>query len=564
MLCYLRIKNFALIDQLDLELRPHMTVITGETGAGKSIIIDALSIALGHRADSASIRNETDHAMIEAIFDITHILNAKQWLIEQELQSGNECIIRRTISSEGRSRHTINGYSVTLQQLKTLGKYLVHIHGQHQHQALLEREEQRAIVDHFADHPSLLQTVRQLYHQWHEHEQQIQALKKQDSAPLARIDLLHYQIAELQELALEVDEVDRLHQEQRELVHGEELIASGEKALALIAEGSELNALNCLHGALQSISAQKQLHPRLNTVAEFLQQAMIHTQEAADELQHFLDAVLDKKTADPQRLPQIEQRLDKINQVARKHRLKPEELIDHEQQLTQELSSLLHRDEKLASLQSQASELLKQYQHQCFLLHQSRLKAAGKISEAVTGLLQQLSLKGSYLHIECQHQPEASPSLCGLDDIQLTISTNPGSPPQPLAKIASGGELSRISLAIQVITAQKEETPTLIFDEVDVGISGATAEIVGQLLHQLGHKAQVLCITHLPQVAAQGAHHLKISKQTLKNQTTSHLNFLTREKRIEEMARMLGGLKITQQTLAHAEEMLSLSVSELL
>lgn len=555
MLCHLHIKNFAIIHHLALDLRSEMTVITGETGAGKSIIIDALSVALGDRADSSLVRHGADSGEIQVTFDIAPIPVARSWLAEHDLLSDNECIIRRIINAEGRSRHTINGHSVTLQQLKTLGKLLVHIHGQHQHQALLEKDEQRAVLDNFAAHHDLLLSLRQLHRQWQAVQQQIDALQGLDAAPLARIELLQYQITELQELALSPGEVEQLYQQQRQLTHAEELARGSEQALALLSDDPQLSAISRLHGAQQAIAHQRQLHPALNTAADLVQQAIIHSQEAGYELQRFLDKIV----IDPQALEGVERRLDKINQLARKHRLKPEDLLEHEKLLSQELASLLNRDQELDKLQGQADELFQQYQHQALILRNNRQEAAAKINQAVSQLLQQLGLKGSYLQIHCQPLPNSQPLPHGLDDIEFNVSTNVGLPPQPLAKIASGGELSRISLAIQVITAQKEATPTLIFDEVDVGIGGGTAQVVGQLLQQLGQTAQVLCITHLPQVAAQGNHHLKIAKQTVNGQTVSDLTFLSRPQRVDEIARMLGGVKMTPQTLAHAEEMLELS-----
>lgn len=558
MLIHLHIKNFAIIDHLELDLSRGMTVITGETGAGKSIIIDALSIALGDRADSSFIRHGAQRCEIDASFEIQSLPAALAWLTENDLVSDDECVIRRVMTVEGRSRHYINGHSVTLQQLREFGTLLVHIHGQHQHQALLRQEEQRELIDNFANHGSLLQTTRERYDEWRQLQQQITQLEQSENSN-AHLELLQYQVEELEKLALAPGETEALTQELRQLSHAELVLSATEKALALIEGGSgEYCALICLHETLQSLAAQKQLHPELNNAWELINQAIIHTQEAGYELNHFFGKI----TLDPERLQTIDHRLGQINDLARKHRVKPEALPEQAAQLSQQLAALLNSGQTLTQLKIQAEAVQADYLESARHLSQSRCQAAALLATQVTASMQQLSLVGGQLCIDCHPHPEPKPQAHGIDEIQFKVSANAGQPPGPLSKVASGGELSRISLAIHVIAAQADCTPTLIFDEVDVGIGGGTAEIVGQLLNQLGKSAQVLCITHLPQVAAQGNHHLKIDKQMRDGNVCSDLYFLTKEQRIQEIARMVGGLTITQQTLAHAQEMLELSGGE--
>lgn len=549
MLLEIHIKNFAIIENLDLNLRSGMTVITGETGAGKSIVFDALDVALGDRADSKLIRHGEKKCEINIVFDIKNIPEAKAYLEEHDLEEQNECIIRRTFTKEGRSRNYINGRPVNLQQLRILGGLLAHIHGQHQHQALVKRDEQRQLIDDYAQNKKLLVKVKQHYKAWQSIIKDIQEISENSQDQTAKIELLQYQVNELEQLQLVKGEVQQAHKEQKQLANADDNLHIYGQALELLQNNEQTCALDLLNKA-QSIL--QPLNAETKEIIELINSANIHLDEAATELASKLENI----EIDPERLAKVEERLSLLHGFARKHQVKPEELLEHLTVLQARLDQLKNTGEHLDNLQRQADEHLEEYTKVAEQLRKVRNKHIKQLNNLITSSMQQLGMSGGKFAITLEELEQ--PTIHGLDQIEFKVTANPGQPLQPLAKVASGGELSRISLAIHVITAQKEATPTLVFDEVDVGIGGSTAEIVGQLLKQLGENAQVLCITHLPQVAAQGDHHMKIGKFTESETTTSQVQFLNKQQRIEEIARMVGGVKITQQTLAHAEEMLGL------
>jgi DNA repair protein RecN (Recombination protein N) len=552
MLRRIQIRDLAIIENLELALETGMTVITGETGAGKSIVIDALDIALGDRADSKIVRHGAERCEVVLEFDISQIPAACEWLTAADLLADDCCLIRRIINSDGRSRNYINGSLVTLQQLRDLGTRLVHVHGQHQHQALVKRDEQRQLLDLYASHPTLLTAVFEHYTAWREIKkaiEEIQVLQQQE----AEVTLLRYQVEELAQAELIDNEVEQLHQEHKQLANAELLLNQSQAVLAILADDNEANISTLTHQTLNLLNNMKGLSPRLENACGLLDNALIQLNEAENEIRDFVDLV----EINPERLQQVEQRLNQIHHLARKHKIAPEQLISYFLELKSKLDNLENGQSQLNDLIHREREILQSYQAAAEKLNISRQQAAKKLNKLVTDNMRQLGMPGGQFAIDITHQLDATPTSHGIDKIEFLVSANPGQPLQSLAKVASGGELSRISLAIQVITSQAVATPSLVFDEVDVGIGGGTAEIVGKLLRKLGDHAQVLCITHLPQVAAQGHHHLRIHKETTNDNTHSQVTLLDKKARIEEIARMLGGIKITQQSLAHAEEILS-------
>ncbi len=555
MLNHIQIQNFTIIDQISLDLSSGMTVLTGETGAGKSILIDALSLALGGRADNKVVRYGTQRCDITATFDIRSIKAAQKWLAEHDLDNDNECILRRVINIDGPSRSFINGQPMPLQLVRELGDLLVDIHGQHEHHSLLKRDAQRQLLDDFAGHNNLLAKIQSLYHQWRITSQKYDDLQTRSRDQAARSEFLKFQVQELSQLDLSTKELETLDKEHKQLANMGELINNCQHALTVLSEKEDNNALELLIQAQQALASLKHLDDKISSGSELLDSAIIQTREAVNELNHYVD----KLELNPHRLQEIEQRLADIHNIARKHRVKPEEIPSLLQQFENELTQLENSDQNLLALQEQLQTLEKDYLSIANQLSQSRQKVAKKLSKNIQDSMHQLGMPGGKFEIQLETIKESSINAHGLERVEFMVSANPGQPLQPLAKVASGGELSRISLAIQVITAQSNVTPTLIFDEVDVGIGGSTAAIVGQLLRQLGNTAQVLCVTHLAQVAANGHHHLQVNKSTVKDQTRTEIKLLNDDEKIQEIARMIGGMKITKQTLAHAKEMLEMT-----
>ncbi len=552
MLRHIYIKNFAIIQELSLELMEGMTVITGETGAGKSIIIDALDMALGERADNRWIRHGSERCDIALSFDISHIPLAKQWLHDHDLVDAQECVIRRSITKDGRSRHLVNGQPVTLSELKALSQQLVQIHGQHQHQHLVKREQQRHLLDEFAEHPLLLAEMKHTFLHVKQIENQINALHEQSQSS-AEKELLRYQLQELDILALQPGEFHMLSTQQEQLTHAESLLhvlAEADNILTQHEDGFHVKAM--LEKTIHMLALGQKLSPTIANAITMLDSALVEVSEASSELKQAQTSI----AVDPAKLADIESRLSQAFQLARKHKTTPDALPALAEQMTTQLSQDETHAETLAALQNELPIAKAALTKAAASLCESRKKAAKKLSKAVTESLHHLHMQDAALTIEVDQNAEA-PSASGTCRIEFWVATNKGQPAQPLAKIASGGEISRISLAIQVVTAKHGQTPTLVFDEVDVGIGGATAAVVGQLLRQLGAHAQLLCITHLPQVAACGHHHVRISKLTETDTTHSTLIPLDAAERIDEIARMLGGEKLTTEAYAHAQSLLS-------
>ncbi|MEE9452343.1 MAG: DNA repair protein RecN [Gammaproteobacteria bacterium] len=549
MLIHLHIKNFAIVAELSVEFQSGVTVITGKTGAGKSIIINALALALGKRADSHLIHPEGDRLDISASFDIEHNPAAKEWLNHHELED-ELCILRRIISRDGRTRCLVNNQAATLRQVRELSALLVDLHGQHEQQSLMQTNKQRKLLDDYANHKNLSEKVAQIYRQWKKANEQLNQLRSANNNEQHKT-LLNYQVQELDELALGSNEIEKLEIEHKQLNQAEDIIAACQQALTHISAEDSNTILTQLQHASHALQTLQDLNPSLKNALDLLNNAQIHCQEAQHELHHYLDHI----NTDPQRLNEIEQRLQQIYTIARKHHIQPQILAQQHQTLKKELQGLSQSDEQIERLNQDIANFVETYQIAAKKLSASRRKAAEKLQIKVSEKLHQLEIPQGKFNIDFHSIDEPKPY--GNENVEFMVCTNPGQPLQALAKIASGGELSRISLAIHVLTSQQDTTPTLLFDEVDVGIGGSTAAIVGQMLRQLGEKTQILCITHLPQVAAHGHHHLLVSKHIADKTTQTQTVHLAHKNKIQEIARMLGGIKVTTQTLKHAEELLS-------
>ncbi|AQA18233.1 DNA repair protein RecN [Halioglobus japonicus] len=547
MLSHISISNYTIVSELEMEFAEGMTVITGETGAGKSITLDALGLCLGDRADPKAVRHGAKRAEIAATFDISALPAASAWLDSRDLEGGDECLLRRVITAEGRSRAYINGSPSTLQDCAELGALLIDIHSQHAHQSLLRKPVQRALLDAYAGHQKLAADVEQSASNWLRAQRELELLTGSADEHASRAQLLAYQVEELDQLALGETELQELEQEQKLLANAEQILSSAHSALDLCDQQE-----NGTRQALQLLSDDAHAGNAADSARELLDSAAIQIAEARSEIQRHLDAV----EIDPERLDIVQRRLETIYDVARKHRVMPEQVAEVHQRLREELDSLAGSEERIKELQGEMASLERAYAGQAKKLSSSRSRAAKKLVKAAQEVLATLAMAQCTLEIALTPRDNSSPHPHGVEDIEFLISTNPGAAPQGLGKIASGGELSRISLAIQVVTASAGTVPSMVFDEVDVGIGGAVAEVVGKLLRDLAGTAQVLCVTHLPQVAAQGQQHLQVSKQSNKDSVETRLSTLGQDEKVEEIARMLGGVKITEQTLAHAREML--------
>ena len=544
MLHYLQIENFIIVEQLKLQFSNGLTIISGETGAGKSIVIDALSLVLGGRADSNFVRQGSETAQINAVFSLP--LAAQQWLEQQNLSHGEECFVRRVVNHNGRSRAYINDQPVSIQTARKLGEYLVDIHGQHAHQSLIKSEKQRQLVDELMHEKNILEQIKNLYQGWNKLKTELKHLGGEDRD--AKISLLRYQAQDFEHFEVTSKALEKLETEFRRLVNAQKLLENSQDALTLL-DNDEAAGLNKAFNLLEEM---QHADSQLTNIATFLENAIIHTQEAIGELRTYIHNL----DLDAEHLQDVQQQINQLQDLARKHRVRYVDLPTYVEQLNKQLKELEKYEQRVANLEIKIAENVQTYKKISQVIHQQRVKTANILSEQITTEMQHLGMPGGKFTINVKTDEQALPSPTGSDKIEFLVSTNPGNPPKPLQQVASGGELSRISLAIQVITAESSRIPILVFDEVDVGIGGGVAEIVGQLLNKLGQQHQVLCITHLAQVASQGHHHLQVSKNVLQETTYANIKQLDEQQRIEEIARMLGGIEITPQTLAHAEEML--------
>jgi DNA repair protein RecN (Recombination protein N) len=563
MLVHLSISQFTLVEHLELELKAGMTTITGETGAGKSILLGALGLALGNRIGDNVVRKGAEKADISATFIISE--KVSQWLESHDYPVEDDtCILRRVVTHEGRSRGYINGRNASATELKALANQLIDIHGQHAHQSLMQKDAPRKLLDNYAGTRGLSLKTKQAFQGWQEKLKQKTNLQEDSAEQQAQRQLLTYQVQELDKLELTEKEVIELEVELKRLSNADAIMLSGQQALTLCAEGndddasssrssSQDSALQQVQQAIHQLDQIDDDNKTLKESREFLNQAQIQLQEANDALHDYINKV----EVNPQRLQQVDQRLGAIYDLARKHQVRAEELYEKWQELSDQLNALSFSDDDMEALIQQVSDLEQVYLKQAIQLSKKRHKAAGKLDKEVNTHFEALALGNARLQTEIKSDEKHAHSH-GIDHIDLLVQTNPGMPMGQLCKVASGGELSRISLAIQVITAQTSNIPSLIFDEVDVGIGGGTAERVGRLLNQLGQHSQVLCVTHQPQVAAQAQNHLQVSKISGDEQTFTNIRPLNKQQRTEEIARMLGGVEITQHTLDHAQEMLTM------
>ncbi len=552
MLTHLFIQNFVLVTRVEIDFHKGMTVLTGETGAGKSIIFDALGLATGKRAENRFIRSGCSQTEIVATFcQLTN--GIKQWLSDQSIEHEDDALIlRRVVRLDGPSRAYINGVPTSSQSLRELAVMLIDIQGQHAHQRLLKRDEQLSQLDRYASSDSLLEEMSSAYRHWHNLIAQRDELLQNEAERQDRIALLEFQLDELESVELVEGEIDELETEQQQLSNAEQLLAQSHQLYQqLQGDEQEQNILQQLHRALADLERLEQLDPSLQPIREQLNEATLLTDEIAASLRQQRD----RYQLDPERLEWLNQRLSQLSDLGRKHRCDSGQLYQRQLDLQQQLDQLQSHSDQLNTTYMEIDQASRRCTEIAMQLHETRLAAANKLEQAVNQEIRQLGMEQGQFHINLTLLPEEKMRANGLDTIQYEIKTNTGSSFHPLSKIASGGELSRISLAILLAVASRGETPTLIFDEVDSGVGGGTADRIGQKLRQLGDTTQILCVTHLPQVAAQSHHHLRIEKQPVSGDTESTITPLHDAVRIEEIARMLGGVEITSQTLAHATEM---------
>ena len=552
MLRSLQIRNFAIIDEIDITFKDDMTVLTGETGAGKSILIDALSLVLGERGSSNLIRNKEKRAEYTAEFEITNNKNALNWLVEKSLENENECILRRTISPDGKSRSFINGNTVNLQSLKSLGELLVDIHGQHFHQSLCKKNVQRDLLDHFGGLSDTKNKIKRIFNEWRTLSDQLTEMIENDKNKADRIDLLSFQSKELNELALSSGEYDSLNSEFKK-INNIEKINRGINSLIDCLQSNEItNVEQMLSDSIKNIDTLATFDNSLEETKNLLSEAEINVSEAIGNLSRYGESI----DYDNQKSREIEERINSIISLSRKHRADPDELIDIKIQIEKELDALNHSQTSIEEIQKNMNDLRKEYDDLSIKLTRMRVESGKKLSGLVADSMNELGMTGGIFKVEII--PSRNISQHGNDDITFQISANPGQKPQPISNVASGGELSRMSLAIQVITSNGTNIPTMIFDEVDSGIGGAIAEVVGKKLKDLSQNKQVLCVTHLAQVASKGSSHIRINKLTDNKKTKIFASKLNSDERVEEIARMIGGIELTEKTREYAKEMLSL------
>jgi len=553
MLTHLNIRNFAIIDELAIDLEQGLTVVTGETGAGKSIMVDALSLVLGDRAEASVIRAEASQAEISAQFTISDLPQVQRWLAEQALEADDDCILRRIIHREKSSKGYINGRPATMQMLRELGELLVDIHGQHAHQGLSKRPVQLAILDQFGQLSSQRMALAELWRTWRSTQEKYQRLYEAVQEGSDRKELLSYQVQEMESLEITEDELATIEEDHKRLSNMSELMQGSESELHRLYGDEGQSVYSQLNSSLATLQQLERLDPALSDTNGLLQEALIQVQEASQSLEQYLS----QTETDPEAYHQIDRRLGLLHELARKHRTDIAGLFQHYQQLSNELADIALDAEGIEALRNELERQKSQWLEAAQKLSKARKSVAKKLQKAVNHYLESLGMQGGVFDVSFNELELDQANKTGIDKIDFMISANPGQPLQPLAKVASGGELSRMSLAIQVVTHNDSSIPCLIFDEVDVGIGGGTAEVVGNLLRELAQRAQVLCVTHQAQVAAKGMQHFTVSKSSDKSHTSTQITKLTSAQRTAEIARMIGGLEITEQTLKYAEELLS-------
>jgi DNA repair protein RecN (Recombination protein N) len=551
-LTHIQIRDFAIIDAVELELNAGLTVLTGETGAGKSILVDALLLAAGGRAGAEVVRHGCERAEVAATFSLKGNDAALAWLDEQAIEHEDECLLRRVVGTDGRSRAYVNGQSMPVQSLRQLGELLVDVHGQMEYQSLMRRAPQRALLDRNGGHEELLEQVAAQFKAMSTLREERDRMAAAAHDREARLELLNYHLNELNQLALRPDEIEALTAERQRLSQRGRLAAGAREIIGLLREAEDVNAEHAVARALSVARHLQDFDSKLVPIAKLIDESLIALREGVEAVERY-ETELD---ADPSRQEWVEQRLADIESLARKHRVEPQELPKTHAELARELATLTSIETSLQTIDARLAEATKRFTSACAKLSTARRKAARELSERVSGLMQTLGMPGGKFEVAVQSLAPEAANQHGADDIEFLVSANPGQPPRALAKVASGGELSRISLAIQVAAAQSDAQPCLVFDEVDAGVGGGVAEIVGRQLRSLGDRAQVLCVTHLPQVASQAHAHVRVTKLTDGKSTRTSLHTLTTDERIGEIARMLGGVDITAKAREHAAEML--------
>ena len=552
MLSSLYVKDFAIVEEVELTLGRGLTVISGETGAGKSLLVDALLYLGGARADASMVRHGAERAELSAQFVLRDEDRALHWLREQELDDELACGLRRVIRADGGSRAWINGRPVSATQLSELAELLIEIHGQHEHQALLQRPQQLALLDGWGQHDALLSEVSSAALQWQALRKQRDNLMRQASDPGPRIELLAHQLHELDQAAISPAAFDELVTQHRRAAHALRMIETCERTLLQLDGDERADMTRNLRRLAQDLMRHSDDDPRLSEAAELLESAAIQTEEAALRIR----STQDDLELDPARLNRLEDQLTQLHDLARKHRVDARDLQEKAQSLRNEINQLQEAGSALSRLDAQLSERHAQWQKAAVRLSAARHASANRFAQAVSAEMSLLGMSGGQVGVQIDANSDDQPDPLGAERVEFLVSTNAGQPPRALRKTASGGELSRISLAIEVAALGMDAVPTMVFDEVDTGIGGAVAEIVGQKLRRLGQQRQVLCVTHLPQVAAQGHAHFSVRKQASDGVTRSALHILTNQERVGELARMLGGVQVTEASLAHARQML--------
>jgi len=557
MLLQLNIQNFAIVKSLDIDWQSGMTTITGETGAGKSIAIDALGLCLGDRATTNVVRPNSKKAELAATFDTQNNKSAQKWLNQHDLllESSNECILRRIVSAEGRSKSYINGSQVPFVQLKEIGQLLINIHGQHDHQLIVKSSQQCKLLDEYADHKSTLDEVKHYYQQWHKLNKELTLLQQNKQQREAQQQLLQYQVNELNEFSLQAGEFETLESDYKRHANAQDLLDTTLQSLQTLAESESFNVLNSLRQCSENINSLARLDNRLNNIATILSDSFLQIEEASADLKHYYQDL----ELDPQAYAMIEERYSTALQLSKKHSLSPENLVSFHQELIQELSAISNDESRIDAVIEEIVKTEQSYQDSASVLTTSRKKAAKTLSQLISQSMQELNMPHGQFHISINtvSNHPSNISVNGIDKIDFQVSINPGQALEAMNKVASGGELSRISLAMQVILADKVITPTLIFDEVDVGISGPTAAMVGSKLQQLAKNTQVICVTHLPQVACKGHQQFFVSKLSDGEHTETKVTELSEQSRVQEIARLLAGDKISEHSLANAQELLA-------
>jgi len=561
MLLQLNIQNFAIVRALDIDWQNGMTTITGETGAGKSIAIGALGLCLGQRALTNVVRPQCKKADLVATFEVKNNVPAKKWLKQQDLQMDDECILRRVISAEGRSKAYINGRSVPLAQLKEIGQRLVNIHGQHDHQLIVKATEQRHILDNYANHQDLLDDVKYHYQKWQQLIVELKNLQKSKIQREAKQQLLQYQVTELNEFSIQQGEFETLETDFKRYSNAQDLLNETLQAINTLTDNEPFNIINSLSKTCDNLASLSNIDSSLRNVSSVLNEALIQVQEASEDLKHYYQQL----DLDPQTYAEIESRYSLALQLAKKHQVAPEKIVDFHAELTQALTAISTDETRLNSIIDDIELAKHHYFEAASGLSASRNKSAKKLNKLISKSMQELNMPDGKFFIAIDQNYSIDPIAQnenklyshGFDDVNFLVSINPGQPLEAMNKVASGGELSRISLAMQVILANNQVTPTLIFDEVDVGISGPTAAMVGTKLQQLAKKTQVICVTHLPQVASKGHQQLFVSKHTKEEQTETTVTELNQKNRVKEIARLLAGNSITEFSLANAQELLA-------